>query len=115
VLDIPQDFATDVPMVFGRKIPRLKAQVCNLTQKLVTFSFQIVLSFLIERISFLIFTVCSTLLLDLIFLLDGSFSVGFSNFKKVKQWTKDVAANFELSSGNVQLGVIEYGTYYFSQ
>ena len=54
----------------------------------------------------------SSTTLDLIFLLDGSGSVGKSNFQIVKNWVKEVANNFEIASGRNQIGVIKYSTYY---
>lgn len=57
----------------------------------------------------LIFVTDCTVNVDLIFLLDGSLSVGSQNFELCKTWVTDVAREFILSENfNVQLGVIQY-------
>ncbi|XP_035659096.1 uncharacterized protein LOC118404179 [Branchiostoma floridae] len=48
--------------------------------------------------------------LDIIFLLDGSGSVGASNFEKVKQFTKKAISGFDISPSGTQVGVIQYST-----
>nr|CAB3263659.1 cartilage matrix protein-like [Phallusia mammillata] len=60
-------------------------------------------------------TRCSVLNMDMFFLLDGSHSLGQENFNVIKAWTKDVVSNFDLFTGNTQIGVIEYSKYYPSQ
>ena len=56
------------------------------------------------------FLVCSknTKTLDLIFLLDGSGSVGETNFEIVQNWVVKVAKNFDISDENNKVGVIQY-------
>ncbi|XP_019645153.1 PREDICTED: uncharacterized threonine-rich GPI-anchored glycoprotein PJ4664.02-like isoform X2 [Branchiostoma belcheri] len=48
--------------------------------------------------------------LDIIFLLDGSGSVGASNFEKVKQFTKKTISGFDIGPSATQVGVIQYST-----
>ncbi|KAI8478025.1 Cartilage matrix protein, partial [Branchiostoma belcheri] len=48
--------------------------------------------------------------LDIIFLLDGSGSVGASNFEKVKQFTKKTISGFDIGPSSTQVGVIQYST-----
>lgn len=51
---------------------------------------------------------------DLIFLLDGSKSVGEGNFEIVKNWTSSLAAQFHVEKGQVRVGVIQYSHFYDS-
>ncbi|XP_066271751.1 cartilage matrix protein-like [Branchiostoma lanceolatum] len=48
--------------------------------------------------------------LDIIFLLDGSGSVGATNFEKVKQFTKKAISGFDIGASATQVGVIQYST-----
>ena len=57
---------------------------------------------------------CPVLLIDLIFVLDGSGSVTANdprNFDLVKSWVKTVSAKFDLR-GFAHVGVIQYSHYY---
>ena len=54
---------------------------------------------------------CGDETLDIMFVLDGSASVGSKNFKLVKEWTKEVAARFRNSDKKVQIGVVQYSNY----
>ena len=49
--------------------------------------------------------------LDLIFLLDGSGSVGETNFGIVRNWVINVSRNFDISDRRTQIGVLQYSTY----
>ena len=42
------------------------------------------------------------------FVIDGSASVGKTNFQEVKNWIKQVAAEFDMESGMAQIGVVQY-------
>ncbi|CAK8673900.1 unnamed protein product [Clavelina lepadiformis] len=55
---------------------------------------------------------CPHFALDLIFLLDGSFSVGVDNFKRVKDWMKSVASHFIINDDTTRLGVVQYSHFY---
>ena len=63
--------------------------------------------------SFLIFNLASpTLGLEVLFLLDGSGTVGLSNYEKVKDWVKNISKKLGLNEGRVQVGVVQYSHYY---
>jgi len=47
--------------------------------------------------------------LAIVLVLDGSGSVGNTDFNKVKKWVKDLAAKFDISS--TSLGVVQYSHY----
>ncbi|CAH1254030.1 COL12A1 [Branchiostoma lanceolatum] len=49
--------------------------------------------------------------LDIIFVLDGSDSVGPTNFERVKAWVKAVVGDFAIGNNNTQLGLLQYGTH----
>ncbi|CAK8673902.1 unnamed protein product [Clavelina lepadiformis] len=49
--------------------------------------------------------------IDLMFVVDGSFSVGNESFNKVKNWIKDVSEGFEIAK-QVQVGVVQYSFWY---
>ena len=44
--------------------------------------------------------------IDLILLLDGSYSVTYENFELVKDWVKSLAANMDLSHERNQVGIV---------
>ena len=46
--------------------------------------------------------------LDIIFVLDGSGSVGKENFDDVKDWVKKVSEGFNISKEETSIGVIQY-------
>lgn len=58
---------------------------------------------------FNIFTVCQTSV-DLVFVLDGSGSVGESNFKKVKEFVKRVIDFFNIGVDGTHVAVVTYET-----
>jgi len=47
----------------------------------------------------------------MIFLLDASGSIGDDNFTIVKNWTKEVANQFQISDGSNRIGVIRFSHY----
>ena len=51
---------------------------------------------------------CPQAPLDVIFLLDGSASVGFDNFEKVKVWTGNLAEKLMQQNKETHIGVIQY-------
>ena len=51
-------------------------------------------------------------ILDLMFVLDGSGSVGHDNFEIVKNWTKNVASFFDISNDFARLGVVQYSHFF---
>ncbi|XP_076819309.1 matrilin-1-like isoform X2 [Clavelina lepadiformis] len=54
---------------------------------------------------------CSKTTLDMIFLLDGSFSVGFVHFELIKHWVRSFAREFNIADGSTQIGVVQYSHY----
>ena len=44
--------------------------------------------------------------IDLILVLDGSFSVTSENFELVKQWIKLLVMDMHLDQGHIQIGVV---------
>jgi uncharacterized protein YegL len=53
--------------------------------------------------------VCQTSV-DLVFLLDGSGSIGANNFKKVKEFVKKVVDFFNIGKSGTHIGVVQYST-----
>uniref|UniRef100_UPI00398EC206 collagen alpha-1(XXI) chain-like n=1 Tax=Pristiophorus japonicus TaxID=55135 RepID=UPI00398EC206 len=51
---------------------------------------------------------CRTAPNDLVFILDGSFSVGPENFEIVKNWIINISSSFEIGTTFTQVGVIQY-------
>ncbi|XP_069369209.1 collagen alpha-1(XXI) chain-like [Paralichthys olivaceus] len=51
---------------------------------------------------------CSTAVNDLVYIVDGSWSVGFSDFDTAKQWLINITSQFDISSHYTQLAVIQY-------
>ena len=49
--------------------------------------------------------------LDIIFVLDGSGSVGKQNFNGVKNWVKEVSNDFFNKDETTKIGVIQYSSY----
>ena len=46
--------------------------------------------------------------MELMFLVDGSNSVGYSSFDKMKAWIGDFVKNFDISSTTTRVGLIQY-------
>uniref|UniRef100_A0A3Q3NHT1 VWFA domain-containing protein n=1 Tax=Mastacembelus armatus TaxID=205130 RepID=A0A3Q3NHT1_9TELE len=51
---------------------------------------------------------CSTAVNDLVYIVDGSWSVGFSDFDTAKQWLINITSWFDISSHYTQVAVIQY-------
>ncbi|XP_062236018.1 collagen alpha-1(XXI) chain-like [Platichthys flesus] len=51
---------------------------------------------------------CSTAVNDLVYIVDGSWSVGVSDFDRAKQWLINITSQFDISSHYTQLAVIQY-------
>ncbi|XP_077952928.1 collagen alpha-1(XXI) chain-like isoform X1 [Gasterosteus aculeatus] len=51
---------------------------------------------------------CSTAVNDLVYIVDGSWSVGFSDFDTAKQWLINITRRFDVSSHYTQVAVIQY-------
>ena len=50
--------------------------------------------------------------LDLIFLLDGSSSLGVADFEIVKDFVVEVSSRFNIEDGSTQIGVIQYSGFF---
>uniref|UniRef100_A0A3Q3JA72 Collagen alpha-1(XXI) chain n=1 Tax=Monopterus albus TaxID=43700 RepID=A0A3Q3JA72_MONAL len=51
---------------------------------------------------------CSTAVNDLVYIVDGSWSVGVVDFDKTKQWLINITSQFDISSHYTQVAVIQY-------
>uniref|UniRef100_A0A674MLG4 Si:dkey-225n22.4 n=1 Tax=Takifugu rubripes TaxID=31033 RepID=A0A674MLG4_TAKRU len=51
---------------------------------------------------------CSTVVNDLVYVVDGSWSVGVSDFDSAKQWLINITSQFDISSAYTQVGVVQY-------
>jgi len=49
--------------------------------------------------------------LDLVFLIDSSGSISFSNFKKVKAFTKRIVESFKIGESQTRVSIINYSMY----
>ncbi|XP_053237066.1 collagen alpha-1(XXI) chain [Podarcis raffonei] len=54
---------------------------------------------------------CRTAPTDLVFILDGSWSVGPENFEIVKRWLVNITSNFDIGPKFIQVGVVQYSDY----
>uniref|UniRef100_A0A8D0GKZ4 Collagen alpha-1(XXI) chain n=1 Tax=Sphenodon punctatus TaxID=8508 RepID=A0A8D0GKZ4_SPHPU len=54
---------------------------------------------------------CRTAPTDLVFILDGSYSVGPENFEIVKRWLVNITTNFDIGPKYIQVGVVQYSDY----
>ncbi|XP_030171598.1 collagen alpha-1(XXI) chain [Lynx canadensis] len=54
---------------------------------------------------------CRTAPTDLVFILDGSYSVGPENFEIVKKWLVNITKNFDIGPKFIQVGVVQYSDY----
>uniref|UniRef100_A0A8C3RRD7 Collagen alpha-1(XXI) chain n=1 Tax=Chelydra serpentina TaxID=8475 RepID=A0A8C3RRD7_CHESE len=48
---------------------------------------------------------------DLVFILDGSYSVGPENFEIIKRWLVNISSNFDIGPKFIQVGVVQYSDY----
>uniref|UniRef100_A0A3Q3W009 VWFA domain-containing protein n=1 Tax=Mola mola TaxID=94237 RepID=A0A3Q3W009_MOLML len=53
-------------------------------------------------------TGCSTAVNNLVYIVDGSWSVGFFDFDTAKQWLINITSQFDISSHYTQVSVIQY-------
>ncbi|XP_036375488.1 collagen alpha-1(XXI) chain-like [Megalops cyprinoides] len=51
---------------------------------------------------------CSTVANDLVFLIDGSDSVGTANFETAKRWLANITSGFDLGLHHTQVSVVQY-------
>uniref|UniRef100_A0A8C1UF55 Collagen alpha-1(XXI) chain n=1 Tax=Cyprinus carpio TaxID=7962 RepID=A0A8C1UF55_CYPCA len=51
---------------------------------------------------------CSTAVNDLVYIMDGSWSVGSDDFETAKRWLVNVTSGFDVSSHYSQVGVVQY-------
>ncbi len=54
------------------------------------------------------FAGCSTAVNDLVYIMDGSWSVGSDDFETAKHWLINVTSGFDVSSRYSQVGVVQY-------
>ncbi|XP_073937970.1 collagen alpha-1(XXI) chain [Castor canadensis] len=54
---------------------------------------------------------CRTAPTDLVFILDGSYSVGPENFEILKKWLVNLTGNFDIGPKFTQVGVVQYSDY----
>uniref|UniRef100_A0A8C5PXM3 Collagen alpha-1(XXI) chain n=1 Tax=Leptobrachium leishanense TaxID=445787 RepID=A0A8C5PXM3_9ANUR len=54
---------------------------------------------------------CRTAPNDLVFILDGSWSVGPENFEILKKWVVNITSNFDIGPKYTQVGVVQYSDY----
>ncbi|KAM7173811.1 uncharacterized protein RBU57_004126 [Macrochelys suwanniensis] len=54
---------------------------------------------------------CRTAPADLVFILDGSYSVGPENFEIIKRWLVNISSNFDIGPKFIQVGVVQYSDY----
>lgn len=65
----------------------------------------------------IMFLVCPSKYIDLMFVLDGSGSVNAKddqNFIRVKNWVKSVTSKFDLN-GSARVGIVQYSHWYRSR
>uniref|UniRef100_A0A8C5T0H7 Collagen alpha-1(XXI) chain n=1 Tax=Malurus cyaneus samueli TaxID=2593467 RepID=A0A8C5T0H7_9PASS len=60
---------------------------------------------------FVFFLGCRTAPADLVFILDGSYSVGPENFEIIKSWLVNITRNFDIGPKFIQVGVVQYSDY----
>ncbi|XP_056421730.1 collagen alpha-1(XXI) chain [Hyla sarda] len=54
---------------------------------------------------------CRTAPNDLVFILDGSWSVGPENFEILKKWVVNITSNFDIGPKFTEVGVVQYSDY----
>lgn len=59
----------------------------------------------------MLFLECPKLNMDIMFVLDGSSSIGNEDFKIVKAWVKNVTNAFTDTNGTIRFGVIQYSQF----
>ncbi|XP_062393820.1 matrilin-2-like [Sardina pilchardus] len=53
---------------------------------------------------------CGDGVMDLVFVIDGSKSLGTANFERVKRWVNDIVEALAVSRGGTRVGLIQYST-----
>ncbi|XP_066434935.1 collagen alpha-1(XXI) chain-like [Eleutherodactylus coqui] len=51
---------------------------------------------------------CRTVMNDLVFIVDGSWSVGYEDFDTAKNWLINITSSFVVGPANTQVGVVQY-------
>ncbi|MEQ2213492.1 hypothetical protein XENOCAPTIV_015884 [Xenoophorus captivus] len=51
---------------------------------------------------------CSTAVNDLVYIVDGSWSVGLADFDTAKQWLINISSQFDISPNYTQVAVVQY-------
>lgn len=69
-----------------------------------------------SKVSFIIkkFRVCKNPILDILWIVDESRSIGYNNYLLVQQAIREVARNFTLGFNMTRMGVIEYDAEVYS-
>lgn len=63
-----------------------------------------------HRVIVVSFSGCDSKGLDLVFVLDGSGSIGLSDFRQTLQFVKDTVNNYEIGPDQTRVGVIQYSS-----
>lgn len=59
---------------------------------------------------FVVSVACSTPKADIVFVLDGSGSIGSTNFASVRQFARNVVGYFDVNQQKVRIGLIEFSS-----
>lgn len=59
-------------------------------------------------IMYLCFVGCSTAVNDLVYIIDGSWSVGYKDFDTAKRWLVNITSGFDVSPQYSQVAVVQY-------
>jgi len=54
---------------------------------------------------------CSSPKADVVFVIDSSGSIGSNNFRKVKNFVKNVVGSFDISNNTVRVGLVQFSDY----
>ncbi|KAM4705020.1 uncharacterized protein WCC33_009854 [Rhinophrynus dorsalis] len=54
---------------------------------------------------------CRTAVNDLVFIVDGSWSVGYTNFDTAKNWLINITSSFDISPSYTQVAVVQYSDF----
>ena len=55
---------------------------------------------------------CSNPEIDMVYVIDGSGSIGHDNFKRIKDFIQQLNKRFEIDTNDVRVGIQEYSSYY---
>ena len=53
---------------------------------------------------------CSSPKADVVFVIDSSGSIGSNNFRKVKNFVKNVVGSFDISNNTVRVGLVQFSS-----